>query len=1820
MKTIKNFWDKSLLLALCILLFSQCTSTPNSEPDTPEFNEYVTTYSSGSLPRKADIQVTLSQDIAENILKEVKASDIFKFSPSVEGTMTVTDGRTLVFSPSKEMMRNTMYQVDLQLQKIFENGQPFQFSFRTRPFAMTGSLKSFDVTDDDQYILNYTINTADTEEASLVERHLETSAQTETTWTHSPDGTTHLLQLKLNPTEETELEICQTADKSINAGRRVINTISLPSTKTFAVISQRTKQGDMNCVEVTFNKNLDPKQNLKGLIYIKGKECEISTEGNKALLYTSLQNGESIEITIDKSLRSRSGQQIELKSLPSINVQAELPAVQFIGNGTIIPQSDKILVPFRSVFMRGIRVVVYKMFSNMISSVLQNGNISDCDNLYTAARPIAVTTIYVDDDNADLREWHNYAIDLTKQCKLEPGAIYRVELSLDERLSAWPSDSLRKATRAEIAAEDARIMDKLQDQFETHSWYYTGNGYTQNHWWEDNYYEKHKNPASPWYYDNRVVGRNVLATNIGLSALKGTGNNIRLVAINLPDACPMEDVLMEVYSRQQQLIAKGKTNNEGIADIDYETKLGQPYFVIARKGNDVSYLKVNADQALSTSTFDVEGAVIERGLKGYIYGDRGVWRPGDTLHVSFMLNDREKTLPQDHPVTLKLSNPLGQIVNTITKSSGIMGIYTFTIPTAQDAPTGVWNAQVNVGGVNFSKSLRIEAIKPNRLKIELKMPKENLGIGENTAELNTEWLNGNKAHGLKYEIKATLIQTKTSWKEYKDYIFDDPTKSFESDEQEISKGTVDDNGSAVIKMKFNTGETAPGMLKSNLVTHIYEPSGEFSTDVTQSLIAPYSVFVGIKAPDMKEKSHLDTDHEYTYQIATVDKDGKPVGNRSVKVDIYKTQWHWWWSSSRNDMVGYTSSKYNKPVETMTVQTDSQGKGSFDITMNRGDWGTYLFIVKDANGGHSAGTLNYYDWPEMESRRSSESRDNATSLSITTDKKEYAPGETIHLSVPSAEGSQAIVSICNGSKILHLKTYTCQKEHTSIDLRVTDEMCPNIYIAVSLIQQYEQSKNDMPIRMYGITPVKITSSRSHLNPVIQCKDEVQPETTCQVTVSEKEGRAMGYTLAIVDEGLLDLTHFKTPNAWDTFNAREALGVRLWDLYRDVQGAFGGRIEQMFSIGGDEALNNSPKAIVNRFRPMVYFAGPFSLKPGETRTHQIQVPNYNGRVRVMVVAGDGAAYGCTEKSVMVRRPLMLIGTMPRQIGKGDEMTVSATVFASQPLGNVKIEIASSESLQIIGDKSQSVRLDQAGDKTVQFRIKASSSHNSGRVSLKATASNCKVDYTSDIDIRTVSQTISETQHVRIDPGTTFDKAIQMPGERDFMMLMDVTTIQPLNLRNRLNQLIAYPHGCVEQTTSKAFPQLYLNEFSTLSKEQQDKVEKNIKYCINRLVSYQTKNGGLSYWPGGSSSSSWASTYVLHFLTEAQSRGYYVPDNLYKPLKSYVTKKAEAWTSKDQSMEAAYQLYVLAYMHTPAQGTMNRMREYAKEMNETSNMFLAAAYALSGRTDIGLELLETPHKSFDAWWLFSSDVTKLIAYQLLKENQANDLTEKVRSTLASDRWLSTSDCAFSLYALSNHYKKHHPSEGLSFAVNMDGTKIEDLTTDKFLWSEEVATDKKQSKLNVRNNSNAPIYLTATAQGKADQSKIERNANGLELSVSYTTDKDQPLDIHSLQQSTTFKAVVTIRNVSGNRLENIAVTHIIPAGWEILSSLPTGSINYQDLRDDRLLSYIDELRNYDSVTITVKLSATYAGQYYLPSISAEAMYDATISGCTESSECVVK
>ncbi|HRN57625.1 MAG TPA: alpha-2-macroglobulin family protein, partial [Agriterribacter sp.] len=310
---------------------------------------------------------------------------------------------------------------------------------------------------------------------------------------------------------------------------------------------------------------------------------------------------------------------------------------------------------------------------------------------------------------------------------------------------------------------------------------------------------------------------------------------------------------------------------------------------------------------------------------------------------------------------------------------------------------------------------------------------------------------------------------------------------------------------------------------------------------------------------------------------------------------------------------------------------------------------YLVLVRDRSSGHTTGQVVYFDDPWWQTRGNSSDPSAAAMLSFTSGKEKYNIGEDITLQIPGSKGGMALISIESGSRVIQTDRIEMQEGQTVYTFKAEAGMAPNIYVNVSLLQPHAQTVNDLPVRMYGVIPVMIEDRNTVLQPVISMPGVIRPEQQTAVTVSETSGKAMTYCVAIVDEGLLDLTRFKTPDPHAAFYAREALGVKTWDLFDHVMGARGAALERILTIGGDEAAGGGAnEKSANRFKPVVKYLGPFHLKKGQKQTHHFQLPPYIGSVRTMVVAAGEKAYGFAEKNVTVKKPLMLLGTLPRMLG--------------------------------------------------------------------------------------------------------------------------------------------------------------------------------------------------------------------------------------------------------------------------------------------------------------------------------------------------------------------------------------------------------------------------------------------------------------------------------------------------------------------------------------------------------------------------------------------
>ena len=1216
-----------------------------------------------------------------------------------------------------------------------------------------------------------------------------------------------------------------------------------------------------------------------------------------------------------------------------------------------------------------------------------------------------------------------------------------------------------------------------------------------------------------------------------------------------------------------------------------------------------------------------------------------------------MLEDRNNRIPDKHPVALEIYNPRGQFYNKLISTNGVNGLYTFAVPTRAEDPTGLWNAYVKVGGTAFHKSLRIETVKPNRLKINLQLPGEILKAsdGELRTTLSSAWLTGAQASRLKTKVEMSLSKVNTQFKNYGQYIFNNPATEFTSSRMDVFSGMLDANGNASFTLKLPESGNAPGMLQANITTRVFEPGGDASINTTSVPFSPFNSYVGINLNQPKGK-YIETDKDHVFDIVTVNPEGKPVNRSGLEYKIYRISWSWWWESSRESFETYVNSSSYTPVASGKLNTIN-GKSSFRFRINYPDWGRYLVYVKDTESGHATGGTVYVDWPEWRGRSSKTDPSGVKMLAFSLDKESYGPGETVTAIIPASAGGRALIALENGSEVLQREWLDVSgKEDTKYQFKVTPEMAPNVYLHISLLQPHAQTVNDLPIRMYGVMPVFVTNKETVLQPQIQMPDVLRPETEFNVTVSEKTGKPMTYTLAIVDDGLLDLTNFKTPDPWNEFYAREALGIRTWDMYDNVLGAYTGSYSSLFSTGGDETLKPADTK-ANRFKPVVRFIGPFSIGKGKSQTHRITLPMYVGSVRTMVVAGENGAYGRAEKTTPVRTPLMILSTLPRVLSTQEEISLPVNVFAMEKeVKNVKVSVSASGGAQISGASQQSVSFVKPGDQLVFFKLKTG--NKSGKATLRVTAEGAgkKVSETIEIEVRNPNPAVTLRESKWIENGQSCELSYRL-GSRspENSVKLEVSRIPSVDISRRFDFLYNYQHYCTEQLTSKALPLLFISQFKAVDETESQKIKANVQEAIKQLYARQLPNGGFIYWPGSASANEWITSYAGMFLIMAQEKGYAVNANVLNKWKRFQRSAAQNWRTPQQDtgyywqsdLQQAFRLYTLALAGAPEHGAMNRLKEMEQTLSLQAKWRLAAAYALNGKMKAANELVFNakttvePYSSSAGSYVYGSydrDESMILETLLLmgREREAFAQAQRVSQSLSREEWFSTQSTAFALMAMGRLAEKL--SGTLDFSWTLHGKQQPAVKSAKAVFEKTLATAPGGGEVTVKNNGKGALNVDLITRTQLLNDTLPAIANNLRLDVRYTDMNGTAISINPIKQGTDFMAVVTVANISGTSDYNdLALTHIIPSGWEIYnermidhpeqatSTDTNNSYTYRDIRDDRVLTYFN-LKRGQSKTFTIRLQATYAGTFILPAIQCEAMYDSGAQTRTQAGKVVVE
>ena len=1753
--------------------------------------------------------------------------DVIEFDPSHSIETVFVSTSKLEIRHAKKFPSGKSFEVSLRTKRLENIPKELpNFRFKIKAIEQTMSMNDVGLTSDpemqDGMVLTGVLVTADQAENAAIEKIIS-AKQDDTalpiTWRH--EGSNRHVYIIKRATRKPLLSKITFAwnGESIgldnNKGERFVD---VPPIGEFSMTSVRAVTEPDTLIEVNFSGDIDTRQNMHGLVRLNNNDARVQVEGSIMRVYGSEKLHGDQQLHIEAAVKSAEGIPLKTHINEKVTFLEELPGVRFAEKGHVLPNTQKISIPIEAVAVNAVQLTAYEIFPNNIGQFLQDNSMATNEPGTLSRVGSQLWTKKILLPKTTERGWQRYVLDVNDLMTHKRGSFIQLEVAITQEFSTYPCD----------ATADTDESDKGND-----------------------YYRQRKNPCSKYYYSGNYYSREnavnakqlFVASNIGIMAKQGEGDNMLVLTTNLQEASALAGAKVTAFNYQQQPIGSGSTGADGLVSIHLE---GVPFYLQATKGDDINYLKVAEGEALPTHLFNTGGVKSPKGLKGFFYGERDIWRPGDDIFLTFILMDRDKSLPTDYPITLDLYNPRNGKVSTVAAPKPTGSFYSFKLTTAENAPTGNWRAVVRAGGNSFEQVLRIESIVPNRLKMDLAIPEEGLHLdGESLkTSLQAQWLTGATAASLKAIVQVKLARAKTDFAAYDGYYFDDASRSFSQEPETIFEGNLDENGKADIEASLEINEPPPGMLRATFTERVFEKGGQASTQYKSASIYPFATWIGMRPPAGNKSYYgsLDKEADHLFDLVSVDSKGKPLAKHAIELTVYKMEWRWWWDEREENHASYISKNIHALKETVSLKTDAKGHAPWSFIGKNFDWGRYLIRACDAaqegKSQHCVSRDIYlgYGYNDGENKAG----DAAVTMILSGDKERYQVGDTATVRLPSGADRRAFVSIENGSRVIKSYWQDIRGSANTLTVPVTAEMTPNAYVFVSTFQAHQQHKNDLPMRVYGILPILVDDPGTHITPLLAAPSKVRPQSKLTVKVSEEKGNAMTYTLAVVDEGLLGVSDYKTPDPHRYFYMREALGVKTWDLFDLVVGAYSTDLSRLLAVGGsDAAKKETGNSREQRFPPIVKFLGPFTLASKASAEHTIDLPPYMGAVRVMVVAGNDRAFGKAESTVTVTQPLVIHPTLPRVLGPGEEFNLPVDVFVSEaPFGNANISIEADDFFTIIkGDEKLSFT--KPGEKMAYLRLKVKDRVGLAKIKIKGNLGSEQAQEVVSIPVRSANLPSTVTEAKLLQPGEEWSASMAQHGMAGTNKTsLHISSVPELKMEERLQYLIHYPYGCIEQTTSSVFPQIYLPALMDLSSIQKGEIDTNVKAAIERLKTFQTVSGGFSYWPYQSEVSPWGSNYAGHFLIEAKRQGYSVPDSLYLNWLNYQRKQSKS-LSDDHYADDSYRLYTLALAGEADMGAMNRLRERIARKSNRENVMerwlLALAYQQAGQKSVAQELLAQAgyvvQKSDNWHWTYGSDlrdksVLLMLYYRLGMAEESWNQASAIASELSRGDWYSTQTTAWGLMSLASTFGSK--SQSTNFAIREDGKTWQDVKSAKAMLKRDL-NNYQPGRLSVRNTSDHPLYVAVANRGVPANTVEIAESKGLTINVRFMDMAGNAINEKSLPMGQDFVAEVTVKNISDRELNNIALTEVVPSGWQIRNSRLEGTadnskIEYLDIRDDRQSSFFslsyqpnyysryywwrNDYRIEDTITVKMLLNASFAGRFYLPGWQVEPMYDGKI------------
>jgi len=1337
----------------------------------------------------------------------------------------------------------------------------------------------------------------------------------------------------------------------------------------------------------------------------------------------------------------------------------------------------------------------------------------------------------------------------------------------------------------------------------------------------------------------------VSVSDIGM-IVKETEDEIFVFTNSILTAKPLSKLTVKLVSSNNQTISTAETDADGIAKFS-EIKKTAPNFKIklitVSEKEDFNFLLFD-DNKVETSRYEVGGAHENAsGYQAFLYGERDMYRPGETMNINTIIRDKAWKTVGEMPVKIKVVSPMGKEFTTLKGNLNKQSSFATSVTFPSAAVTGNYSLEVYTANdvMLASKNVNVEEFLPDRIKVNVAIPKKEYKPGE-TIDISATALNlfGPPAANRNYEITYNLHKKEFSSVNFSDYNFSISGNDNVSFEQIQRQGSTDENGILKESLKIPDSYQGLGILQGTVFTTVFDESGRPVNRANRIDVITQDVFYGIKYFD----SYSGTGTKIDIPLIAVNKDGKAL-SASANVKIIKSNYETVLQKDNNGSIRYISQKKEQLMEDKTIKLNSTTTLFSYIPQLSGE-----YEVRISNpGSKSYVKQNFYAYGYGVSSNSFEV-DKEGQIIIQADKKKYKTGEKAKLLFKTPFEGKMLISI-ERDKVYEKYFVTTDKKSASFDINLKAEHLPNVYVTATLIKPLSDGAIPLTVA-HGFVSIDVEDEDYKLPVELISVEKSLSKTKQTIRVKTKPNAEV--TLAIVDEGILQLKDYQSPNPFAYFFQKKALQVNAYDLYPRL---FPELNDKKSSTGGDGAMKSALAGRTNplsnkRVNLVSFWSGTITANGSGEAVYTIDVPQFSGDLRIMAVAYKDNAFGSAQKNMKVADPIIISTSLPRFLSPGDNIIMPVTLSnTTNQVATAKAVLKLSGELSVEGNQTQSVKIPANSEAQVSFTINAAQNVGYGEVEVFVNALNQNFSDKTDITIRPIQSLLKTSGSGAIQGGKNSSFTLAgdyIPASTKAKLVVSKSPIT--QFAQNLDDLLNYPYGCVEQTVSTAFPQIYFSDLSkTLHKfkkptffqvanksMKQNAANVNVQQAINKLSAMQLGNGALSYWPEGGKESWWGTAYAAHFMIEARKAGFEVPRSVLNKMLEYL--KAQARNRKNQEeyffydgnnvrktkfiapKEIAYSLYVIALGSKADMSTMNYYKSNKNLLAIDSKYLLGAAYFLTGDNGSYRSLVPASFSNERSETALGGSFYSFIRDEAISLNALLDtdpqnvqipiMVKHLSDAIKRSHWLNTQENAFGLLALGKFARKNNQTQ-VNAQITAGGKNIATFSNEDI----SLATGLANKNVNIQTNGTGSLYYFWQAEGLSTSNIVKEEDSYLKVRKTFYDRSGRQLSGSTFRQNDLIVVKMELITTDGSSVENVVITDMLPAGFEIENpriaespEMTWASKNafipeHLDIRDDRINIFATATGQVKTFYYVVR--AVSKGKFKMGPVSADAMYN---------------